>query len=114
MPTEEEPLVEDIRQRHLEPISIMPVTNPEWLRLSTDTGSGARIAANDEDSGERNICLSNSFLRLAQSMSIGVSLLLSPVAILLVSVLVSLLGGVSVHNSISRGYTFLRGVLLRE
>ncbi len=82
MPTEEEPLVEDIRQRHLEP-------------TCADTGAGARIAANVEDSGERNICSSNSFLRRAQSVSIGVSLLLSPVAILLVSVWASVLGGVS-------------------
>ena len=78
MPTEEEPLVEDIRQRHL-----------------ADTSSGACIAANDEYSGERNVLLTNSFLRRAQSVSIGVSLLLSPVAILLVSVWASLLGGVS-------------------
>jgi hypothetical protein len=97
----------DIRRQNLE-------VSPQCKRVSTDNimqqqhlpenntdtgwllsaGSSASIADDDDLDGMNNLS-STSFLRRAQPMSIVISLILSPVAIVVVSIWASVLGGVS-------------------
>jgi hypothetical protein len=76
-----------MKQQHL------PENNTDtgWL---LSAGSSASIADDDDLDGMNNLS-STSFLRRAQPMSIVISLILSPVAIAVVSIWASVLGGVS-------------------
>lgn len=96
----------DIRRRHLEVspqckgVSVDNVQQQHLPENNTDTGwllnagSSASIATDDDLDGMNHLS-STSFLRRAQSMSIVLSIILSPVAIVLVSIWASVLGGVS-------------------
>lgn len=71
----------------------MPETYPDRLQ-SAATEASAFISADENVLVDRNVS-SSTFFQRAQSISIFISLILSPVAIILVSDWVSILGGVS-------------------